>query len=102
MATRCCWPPDKRAGHLQRRLGNAEPLQSRKSACALFDGKDIENVEKGRAVVETTEKNVGQHVEPRHQVELLEDHGAVAVPVAKLATGQARNRLALEPDLAAA
>ena len=31
-------------------------------------------------MVEPAEQHVGQHVEARHQVELLEDHGAVALP----------------------
>ena len=44
--------------------------------------KMLRMLQRGGAVVEPAEQHVGQHVEARHQVELLEDHGAVALPVA--------------------
>ena len=40
------------------------------------------------AVVEPAEQHIGQHVEARHQVELLEDHGAVALPARRAPTAE--------------
>ena len=83
MATRCCWPPES----VPARCSAVWAMSSRSSAAiaigALLAGEHAEQVEHGRAVVQPAEQHIGQHVEARHQVELLEDHGAVALPAAQ-------------------
>ncbi|MCY1234739.1 hypothetical protein D9M72_473270 [compost metagenome] len=49
-------------------------------------------------MIETTEQNVGEHVEARHQVELLEDHRAVTLPSAQCSAAKRRNLTAVEDD----
>ena len=49
-------------------------------------------------MVEPAQKNVGQNVEARHEVELLEDHGAVAMPTAQRGPAKRRNLDAVETD----
>ncbi len=39
-------------------------------------------------MIEAAQKNVRENVETGHQIELLEDHGAVALPVAECCTAQ--------------
>ena len=49
-------------------------------------------------MVEAAEQHVGEHVEPRHQIELLEDHGAVALPAAQRRPGKCGNLGLLEKN----
>ncbi len=78
----------QRAGGLERGLRNAQPLERGDRRSALFAREHAEQVERGGTVVEPAEQHVGQHVEARHEVELLEDHGAIALPAAQRRSGE--------------
>ncbi len=58
-------------------------------------------LEKLAAMVEAAHQDVGQDIEPRDQVELLEDHAAGAAPVPQGAPTQPRDLEHAERDLAA-
>ena len=80
----------QRAGALQRGLGDVEPLErGDRHRRVPRRVKRPSRLSSGGAVVEAAEQDIGQHVEARHQVELLEDHGAVALPGAQAAAASA-------------
>ena len=70
---------------LRRGLRDVEALEGAERLELLLLGEDLEQAEQRRAAVEPAEHDVGDDVEARHEVELLEDHGAVALPVAQRA-----------------
>ncbi|MNE71967.1 hypothetical protein D3C80_1678760 [compost metagenome] len=49
-------------------------------------------------MVETSQHHIGQHVKTGHQIELLENHCAVALPVAQGRAAQAGHFRAIEAD----
>ncbi len=59
-----------------------------------------EGAEGTGAVVQAADQHIRQHIQPLHQVELLEDHGAVGAPVAQRLAAQARHLAPGEEDLA--
>jgi len=81
-------------------LGDVETFERLQSHQLLVFGKDLEQREQRVAVVEPAEHHIGDDIEARHEVELLEDHGAVALPVAQGLAPEAGNRAALEGDRA--
>ncbi|MNV17889.1 hypothetical protein D3C71_1086910 [compost metagenome] len=81
----------KRARRLHGHMFDAQSLQRGDRHQPLFMGEDVEKAERRRTVIEAAEHDIGQHVKARHQIELLEDHGAVALPVAERRAPQRRN-----------
>ena len=72
-------------------LRDVEPLERLERHELLLFGEDLQQAQHGVAAVEPAEHDVGEDVEPRHEVELLEDHGAVALPVAQGLPAQRRD-----------
>jgi hypothetical protein len=71
----------KRVGPLERRAGEVEAVGRRERHRALLGRGALEEGGHCGAVVEAPDQHVGQHVQPLHEVELLEDHGAARAPV---------------------
>jgi hypothetical protein len=85
MATRCCWPPDS----VSARCSAVFAMPSRSSACdregAFVAREHLRDAAPSSTVsCSRPSQDVGQHVETRHEVELLEDHRAVRPPCAQL------------------
>jgi hypothetical protein len=78
-------------------------MPSRSSAaiavCHVVGGKMLNRLVSVDVPVQLAEHHVGHHVETRHQVELLEDHGAFALPAAHHAALEAENVAVFEEDL---
>ena len=80
-------PAREGLGPLQRGIGQAEAVERGQRHGPLRGGEAGADQHHERApaalVGQPADQHVGQHVQPLHQVELLEDHGAVAPPVAQ-------------------
>ncbi len=72
------------------------------SASAMsLSGHSLQHRAQGGDVVHPPDEDVGQHVEPADQIELLEDHGAAGAPVGERRAAQPRHLDVAEADDAA-
>ena len=78
----------ERVGALAGQAGHVEALQRRQRLRLLGVVPQLKERARGRHVEGAAHHDVGQHVEPAGEVELLEDHGAARPPVAQLAARQ--------------
>ena len=84
IATRCCWPPDSWSARRAASVGDVELVAARPSQWrGPRGGQSLQRGAPGRRVGQPAHQHVVQHVQPADQVELLEDHGAAAAPVAQ-------------------
>ena len=72
-------------GALQDGRRHLDPLQRDDRKRSLLRREQLEQRTRGRLIAETAHQDIGEHIETRHQVELLENHRALPPPQAKLA-----------------
>ncbi len=58
--------------------------------------EDVKEAQCRGTVVEASKHDISEHVEARNKIELLEDHGAVALPVAQCSPLQRRDFRVIE------
>jgi hypothetical protein len=82
MATRCCCPPDSASARFW--AWPAMPSRSRicDGAADVLLGPEREQRGERAPAVERPVQHVRHHIEPWHEVELLEDHRALRLPAA--------------------
>jgi hypothetical protein len=97
-------PAGERVGALQRGRRQVEAVEAADRHGPLLRREHLQQGGDGahhaRAVVQPADQDVGQHVQPLHQVELLEDHGAVGAPPAQRGAAERRDVLPAIQDAA--
>ena len=83
-------------GALERRLGQVEAVERGQRHGALLGREHAQQGCHQRAPVQSPDEHIRQDIEPLHQVELLEDHGAAHAPVAQRAAAQRGHVRAVE------
>ena len=66
--------------HIVHRVG---PLEGADREGTIPIGKEAEQARRGAAIADASDPDVGQHLQARHEIELLEDHGAARAPFAQ-------------------
>ena len=85
IATRCCWPPDKASARFGRLFGNAQPVQNiQRAAGCRPRGHRLNMVGRVERRFRMPCSTFEATSMPRHQIELLKDHRALALPCARL------------------
>lgn len=73
-------PAREGIGALQRLRQEIKAVQSQGGASAILGGEMLEHDRQRSGGADSADQDIGQHVKPVHQVELLEDHGATGAP----------------------
>jgi hypothetical protein len=89
-------PAGQRIGAVQRQLGNTQPVQSPDRQRTLARGEQLEQRTDCRDPVHPAGQHIGQHIQPRNQVELLEDHRRTGAPVVNGLATERGNVAAIE------
>ena len=81
----------QRLGPFGGLFGDAKAVKDRQGAGDISLGPEVEHGGKGGAAVQHAVHHVRRHIHPGHEVELLEDHRALALPGAHLGPFQGQN-----------
>ena len=86
----------QRVGPVQRHFGDSQPIQ-RADRQRAFGAREQLQQRAGRGTpVQPAGQHVGQHVQPRHQIELLEDHRGAGAPAVQRPPTQPRDVAAVD------
>ena len=83
MATRCCCPAREALGPAEGVFVHVQAFKRGNGHGPVLGTETLDEAGNQADAVQTPHKDVGHHVEPSHQVELLEYHGAAGPPFAQ-------------------
>ena len=93
-------PAGQRLGAFRRMLDNVEPVQNLDGLGDIFPREKRQHGYKRRLPVKRAEQYVCHDIDPRHQVELLEDHRTSRLPAAPVAAAKRGDILIIVGNLA--
>ena len=90
-------PARQRIGAVHREFGDAEAIQRADRQRPFLRGEQLQQrAPGGERRLQPPAQHVGQHVEPRHEIELLEDHRGTGAPGMQRAAAKLGDVTALE------